>query len=89
MRAHADPGHHGQHHHAPERRDADQNRAAGAGKTDMGKRMAGEGLPAQDEEITDQPRDDRDDGRRRESIPHEIVFKHRHVAPLPDRCARR
>ncbi len=53
-RAHADPRGHCRHHQTPDRRDADQNRAGGAGETDMRKRMTGKGLAAQDEEIADQ-----------------------------------
>ena len=61
---------------APERRDADQHRAGGAGEADMRQRMTGEGLAAQHQEVADQAADDRDDGRRREGVPHEIVVEH-------------
>ena len=46
---------------APERRDADQHRAGGAGEADMRQRMAGEGLAAQHQEEADQPADHRDE----------------------------
>lgn len=80
--AHADPRRDSQHHQTPDRRHADQNRARGAGETDMGKRMTGKRLSTQHEEIADQTRDDRDDRRRREGMLHEVVFKHRWAALL-------
>ena len=46
---------------APERRDADQHRAGGAGEADMRQRMTGEGLCAQHQEEADQAADHRDE----------------------------
>ena len=42
-----------------ERRQAEQHRPSRAGEADMGERMAGEGLAAQDEKEADRPGQDR------------------------------
>ncbi len=47
-----------------------------AGEADMRKRMAGEGLSAQHEEIADDAGNDGDHGRGGEGIAHEVIFKH-------------
>ncbi len=80
---------------AGERRDAEEHGTRGPGEAHMGERMPGEGLPAQHEKVADQPGHDRDDGGRRESVPHEVVVKHggraRHAPcrsrPTSRRCA--
>src|SRR6202050_2788316 len=46
---------------APQRADAEQERAGPTGDADVAERLAGEGLPAHDRERADRPRHDRDD----------------------------
>ena len=76
-RAHADARRQREADHPPDRRDADQHRAGRAGEADVRERVAGEGLTAHHQKIADNPRQHRDDPRRRECVHHEIVFKHR------------
>ncbi len=73
---HANPGDKGEADQARERREAEQNRARRAGEADMRQRMAGERLPAQNEEEADYAGEHRRHPRGDEGGAHEIVVKH-------------
>ena len=79
---HADASRQRHREQPPQRRDADQDGAGRAGETDMGERVAGEGLAAQHQEIADGAGQDRDDRRRGKGVAHEIVVKHGWNAPV-------
>ena len=53
----------------------------GAGKADMGKRVAGEGLAPEHEEIADRAGNDADNGAGIEGVAHEFIVKDRGHAP--------
>ena len=73
--ADADAGEHGEDRQAEERRQADEPGAGRAGKADMGKRVAGEGLAAQHQEVADGAGDDADDRAGIEGVAHEFIVK--------------
>ncbi len=74
--AHADAGHDRKADEAGEGREAEQDRARRAGEADMGERVAGEGLAAQDEEEADRSGEHGRNARGREGGAHEVIFKH-------------
>ena len=73
---HADPRRQCHQYQAPERRNADEDGPGGAGESDMRQSVSGKCLAAQHQKVADDPRDDRDHSRCRESIAHEIVLEH-------------
>ena len=81
---HGDAGGEREAEQAPQRREPEQRGAGRPGKADVRERVAGEGLPAQHQEIADQAGDHRDDAGGREGAEHEIVVKH--VVMMPCRA---
>ena len=60
-----------------ERINAKENGAGGAGKPDVGQRVRRKRRTAQDDEVANDPGNDRDDRSRLECVPHKIILPHK------------